>query len=347
MGDVNGAARTPSQAQLTGLDWQLAGYGLLIGAVSAVATALLLHAPADLSFIAAGFGALVGGVAGYFVGRPLKRDLRETTLFATLLARGRFEARLDGDGPGELRYLMRQLNATAEAIGQQVEALRRLAEERSQLAAKAGQAAALEERQRLARELHDTVSQELFALAMMVAAARAHLPPESEDTRRALLAAEEGARRAQATMRSLIRALRPVELGEQSLSLALEGLLDEARERHGVDARLELQGVMDLPPGIEDALFRIAQEAVSNALRHGRPERLAIRLVAQDSACALTIEDDGVGFDPQTATTHFGLRGMRERAAEIGARLTVQAAPGKGCSVQVRLRNLPAPLKEE
>ncbi len=334
-------------AQLTGLDWQLAGYGLLIGAASALATALLLRAPAFLTFLASAFGAVVGAVVGYFVGRPLKRDLRETTLYAALLARGRFDARLNGEGPGELRYLMRQLNATAEAIGQQVDALRRLAEERSQLAARAGQAAALEERQRLARELHDTVSQELFALAMMLGAARAHLPAQSEETRRSLLTAEEGARRAQSTMRSLIRALRPVELGEQSLSLALEDLLSEARERHSVEAHLEAEGIVDLPPGIEDALFRIAQEAVSNALRHGRPNRLTARIVAREGTCALSVEDDGAGFDPESATTHFGLRGMRERAAEIGARLTVQSSPGKGCSVHVRLRNLPPPAKEE
>ncbi|MDA8345568.1 MAG: histidine kinase [Thermaerobacter sp.] len=332
---------------MTGLDWQLAGYGLMIGAVTAIATAFLLHPPAYLTFAAAGFGAVVGGATGYVLGRPLKRDLRETTLYAALLARGRFEARLDGEGPGELRYLMRQLNEMAEAIGQQVDALRRLAEERSQLAARAGQVAALEERQRLARELHDTVSQELFALAMMVGAARAQLPPEREDTRRALQAAEDGARRAQATMRSLIRALRPVELGEQSLSLALEGLLAEARERNGIDARLELLGAVDLPPGIEDALFRIAQEAVSNALRHGQPKRLTVRLVSQGTACTLNVEDDGSGFDPQDITAHFGLRNMRERAAEIGAHLAVQSAPSKGCSVQVRLRNLPLPVKED
>jgi NarL family two-component system sensor histidine kinase LiaS len=338
---------TGPAAHLIGLDWQLAGYGLLIGAVTAVATALLLHGPAYLTFLAAGFGAVIGAAAGYILGRPLKRDLRETTLYAALLARGRFEARLDGEGPGELRYLMRQLNDMAEAIGQQVDALRRLAEERSQLAPRAAQAAALEERQRLARELHDTVSQELFALAMMVGAARAQLPPDKDDVRRALQSAEEGARRAQATMRSLIRALRPVELGEQSLSLALEGLVDEARERYGVEARLEVHGATDLPSGIEDALFRIAQEAVSNALRHGKPKRLTVRLALHETACDLTVEDDGTGFDVQGVAAHFGLRSMRERAAEIGARLAVHSAPGQGCSVQVRLRNVTPPEKED
>jgi len=335
-----------SDGRSLGINWQIAGFGLVIGAAGALA-ALALGRPslADL-LIGGALGAAVGGAVGFVLARPLKRDLRELSLYAALLAHGQLDARLPGEGTGELRYLMRQLDAMAVSLAEQVAAIRRLAAERQALSQQAEQVAVLEERQRLARELHDTVSQELFALAMMLGATRAILPEDSGDAREQLSRAEEVARRAQASMRGLIRALRPVELGSRSLAAALEGLLDEVAERQGIAVDLQVQGQDPLPAGIEDALFRIAQEAVSNAVRHGEPTRIAVTLRRGESDLGLTILDNGRGFDPATAQAHIGLGSMRERAAEIGGQLAIQSRPGAGCTVHLRLTGL-ARGKEE
>ncbi len=330
-----------------GIDWQIAGFGLVIGAAAALAALALAHAPFGLLLEGAGLGAAVGGAVGFLLARPLKRDLRELSLYAALLAHGQLDARLPGEGAGELRYLMRQLDAMALSLAEQVAAVRRLAAERQALAQQAEQVAVLEERQRLARELHDTVSQELFALAMMLGAIRNILPEASGEAREQLSRAEEVARRAQASMRGLIRALRPVELGSRSLAAALESLLDEVGERQGIATDLQVQVRDPLPAGIEDALFRIAQEAVSNAVRHGQPSRIAVSLRRSGGELGLTVTDNGLGFEPQSAATHIGLGSMRERAAEIGGQLVIQSRPGAGCSVQLRLSGLEAPKEEE
>ena len=335
-------AREPRRVEggSLGIDWQIAGFGVVIGVLAALAALALGHPPVGALLAGAGLGAVVGGAVGFLLARPLKRDLRELSLYAALLAHGQLDARLPGEGAGELRYLMRQLDAMAVSLAEQVAAIRRLAAERQALTQQAEQVAVLEERQRLARELHDTVSQELFALAMMLGATRNILPEANGEAREQLGRAEEVARRAQASMRGLIRALRPVELGSRSLAAALESLLDEVGERQGVMTQLQVQVSDPLPAGIEDALFRIAQEAVSNAVRHGQPTRIAVTLRRSGPDLSLAVADNGCGFDPASVAVHIGLGSMRERAAEIGGQLTVRSRPGAGCTVDLRLSGL-------
>ena len=337
---------SPASGSL-GIDWQIAGFGLIIGAAAALGALALGPHPLGVLLGGAALGAAIGGALGFLLARPLKRDLRELSLYAALLAHGQLDARLPGEGAGELRYLMRQLDAMAVSLADQVAAVRRLAAERQALAQQAEQVAVLEERQRLARELHDTVSQELFALAMMLGAIRNLLPTEDGTAREQLSRAEETARRAQASMRGLIRALRPVELGSRSLAAALESLLDEVAERQGIETDLQVQGKGPLPAGIEDRLFRVAQEAVSNAVRHGQPTRVVLTLRRSDGDLALSIADDGCGFDPATVAAHIGLASMRERAAEIGGQLAIQSRPGAGCTIQLRLTGLGAFEEED
>ncbi len=340
-------APKPADSDSLGIDWQIAGYGVIIGAAASLVALALGPHPIGVLLGGTALGAAAGGALGFLLGRPLKRDLRELSLYAAMLAHGQLDARLPGEGAGELRYLMRQLDAMAVSLAEQVAAVRRLASERQAFAQQAEQVAVLEERQRLARELHDTVSQELFALAMMLGAIRNILPDDRADAREQLSRAEEVARRAQASMRGLIRALRPVELGSRSLAAALESLLDEVSERQGVETDLSVQGQGPLPVGIEDALFRIAQEAVSNAVRHGQPTRIAVGLRHGEGDLSLTVSDNGQGFDPMTVAAHIGLGSMRERAAEIGGQLAIQSRPGAGCTVQLRLTGLSDSEEEE
>ncbi len=334
MPDARGTGRP--DGTVLGIDWQIGGFGAVIGAVAAVATALFAGAGWSTTALAAGGGALLGGLMGFLLARPLKRDLRDIAIYAAVLARGQWDARLPEEGTGELRYLMRQLSAMAASLTDQMDALRRLAEERAGLAQRAERLAILEERQRLARELHDTVSQELFAVAMLVGAIRQGLPEEFTDAKQKLVQAEEAARRAQATMRGLIRALRPVELGGQDLRSALAALLNEVQERHGIATELSAEERLGLPMAVEDALFRIAQEALSNAVRHGVPTHLRIQVEQGLAGAVLRVEDDGRGFDPAAAVAHVGLSSMHERAMEIGAQLRIQSQAGAGAVVEVR-----------
>jgi len=320
-----------------GIEWQIGGFGAVIGGASGGVAGLVLHAPPPTLVLPVAIGVGVGALIGFWLARPLKRDLRQLGTYAALLARGQFHAELPDEGTGELKFLMRQLKAMADSLVSQVEALRRLADERVSLAERAERLSVVEERQRLARELHDTVSQELFGIAMMVGAARRALPATETELERQLNLVEDSARRAQATMRGLIRALRPVELGSQSLPDALRALMDDIHARQGLTVNLTVAEGGELAPSVEDALFRIAQEAVSNAVRHGECSQLSVTLTAEDGSAALLVQDDGRGFDPDTTTSHIGFRTMRERAVEAGGRLTIHSAPGAGTTVAVRI----------
>lgn len=330
-----------------GLDWQIAGFGAVIGGVTGAMGALFGHAAGTGVVAGIGAGALLGGILGFLLARPLKRDLREISLYAAVLARGQLDAHLPGDGTGELRYLMQQLRTMARSLKEQVEALRRLADERTSLAARTERLAVLEERQRLARELHDTVSQELFSVAMLVGAMRQTLPEGLQALHHQLALAEEGARRAQATMRGLIHALRPLELGDRNLVGAITAVLNEVQERQAIATEFKARDMKDLPPSVEDALFRIAQEALSNAVRHGQPSRIAVEIAHQDAVLVMTVRDNGAGFDAATAVPHVGLLSMRERAADIGAVLHVSSHPGSGTQVEVRIRDVLGDQRED
>jgi NarL family two-component system sensor histidine kinase LiaS len=319
-----------------GIDWQVAGYGVLIGAGAALLASFLIHAPAAAGALSVLLGAVLGGALGFLLARPLKRDLTRIGIYAALLARGQYNAPPVEEGTGELLYLARQLQQMAQAWSGQVEALQRLADERAHFADRTERLAVLEERQRLARELHDTVSQELFGLAMLVAATRNLVPGDEVEVLARLRQVEDGARRAQATMRGLIRALRPVELGDKTLKDALGVLLRDVRERQAIETTLLASGEREIPPGVEDALFRVAQEAVSNAVRHGRPAHITVALTEEPGAVSLSVEDDGAGFQTTAVQDHVGFSTMRERTAEIGARLSIRSQPGSGTRVVVR-----------
>jgi len=331
------SGQPPEHRPPLGIEWHIAGIGAVVGAVAGALAAWLDSSAWPTAVAGVGLGAAVGAVIAFLLARPVKRDVREIAVYAALLARGQWEARLPERGTGELRYLMRQLEAMAAALKEQLGALRRLADERARLADRAERLAILEERQRLARELHDTVSQELFAVAMLVGAARQSLSPDAGDVAEKLVRAEAGAQRAQASMRGLIRALRPVELGDQDLVSALRAVVEEVSARQGIEATLDATDVVAaIPLAVEDALFRIAQEAVANAARHANPQHIRLTVRYDGGGGQLVVADDGRGFDVDATRPHIGLASMAERAAEIGAQLKVSSEPTRGTTVEVR-----------
>lgn len=213
----------------------------------------------------------------------------------------------------------------------------------AQLSAEGRALAVLEERTRLAREIHDTLAQQLTAIVLQLEAAEALVARDRSRTREAVVAARELARSALAEARRSVWNLRPAPLETSGLpgAVALEVRRWEAQT--GIAATLKTRGLtppLALDPQAEVALFRIVQEALANCARHSRARHVRVTLEQTATTLDLTVDDDGRGFDPAAGATHpgsFGLTGMRERARLVGASLEVESAVGRGTTVRVRL----------
>jgi signal transduction histidine kinase len=244
--------------------------------------------------------------------------------------------------------LLSALRATQAQLTRQAtenERLRAEAEERARelevLYGQAQQAAALEERQRLARDLHDSATQSLYSARLHAEAALRLLA--SGDTATAaeyMREVKDAARDALAEMRLLIHELRPPVLEAQGLAAALRLRLGAVEGRAGLVTELvvEPEPAERLPGALEQELYRVAQEALNNALKHGKPGRIVVCLRQLERRVCLEIADDGVGFDVAArADGGMGLRGMRERVERLGGRLDIESAPGLGTRVRVEV----------
>lgn len=197
----------------------------------------------------------------------------------------------------------------------------------------------VEERNRLARELHDAVSQSLFSVSLTAEAAAQLVESDPARARDQLAIIRDLTRGAMEEMRSLIFELRPAELGEDGLASTLQKHVHVLRRVHGKEIELEVDGSRQLRPEVEKEVFRIAQEALSNALKHATPERIEVRLELQDGTMRLAVVDDGAGFDPGSprAGKRLGLSSMRERAEALGGELRVTSQPGVGTTVTLEV----------
>jgi len=198
-----------------------------------------------------------------------------------------------------------------------------------------------EERERLARELHDSVTQAIYGVVLGTRTTLTMLRSD-RDPGVAAAALEEVAAMAETAlseMRELLVELHPRSLLDEGLVGALRRLAAAAASRYrGVEIDCALGAEPDLPAATREALYRIAQEALRNALRHARPGRVAVSLRPAAGGLILEVCDDGAGFDPTAACPgHLGLVSMRERAARIGGRLELVSAAGRGTTVRVSL----------
>ncbi|MET9351079.1 sensor histidine kinase [Streptomyces termitum] len=230
-----------------------------------------------------------------------------------------------------------------QALYRESERRRRLIEEliatRAELAAAERHAGTLAERERLAREIHDTLAQGLSSIQLLLRAAERALPagsPAAGHIDRARQAAQDNL----AEARRFVRALTPPDLEHGSLAAALERLCEPGA---GPRARFSVSGTpVELPTPYEVALLRIAQSALGNTVRHAGAGRAEITLSFMDDAVALDVVDDGRGFDPEAVRPAadgegFGLPAMRSRAESLGGTFTVESAPGQGTAVAVTL----------
>jgi signal transduction histidine kinase len=260
----------------------------------------------------------IGTVTGLLVSRNLARRLRGMTRAAESWSQGDFSARVPDPSRDELGQVARDLNHMAD----QIQAL---------LAARQ-ELAVVEERNRLARELHDSVKQQVFANALLVRAARKQLDRAPETAKTHLEEAEELATRTQQELIELIRALRPAAISDRGLVAVMRAYADDWSRQMGIGVDVRVQGARATPLDVEEALFRIAQEALANVAKHSEARRVELRLAWEDDQVSLSIRDDGNGFDvSRAAGKGLGLASMRERAEQPGGALAIASAPDGTC----------------
>jgi len=216
-----------------------------------------------------------------------------------------------------------------------------LALENARLHERSRELSIVEERNRLARELHDAVTQKLFGLVLAAESGAALL--EHDDAQQAgaqLQLVRELAREAMEELRSVIVHLRPAALESQGLAVALGKHVDVLRRTHKRAIELAVQGDAPVAAAVEGDAFRIAQEALHNALRHAGATRIAVVLRCEPGRVELSVTDDGVGFDPDAAgvrSRRLGLTTMAERARAAGGALEIVSAPGAGTTVRLEV----------
>ena len=198
------------------------------------------------------------------------------------------------------------------------------------------QTAAQEERHRLARDLHDAVKQQIFAIQAAGAAAEARLGPDPAGAREALAQVRQSAREAMTEMEAMLDQLRAVPLENATLVEAIKKATEALAFRTGAEVDVRVGSLPDsrtFAPGAHQAVFRVVQEALSNVARHARARHVAVQLAAADGQLTVTVQDDGVGIDAARSASGMGMQTMRARAAEAGGLLEVTAAPGGGTVV--------------
>jgi signal transduction histidine kinase len=194
----------------------------------------------------------------------------------------------------------------------------------------------IEERSRLARDLHDTLTQRLLGLRLAAATAADGLDGDPSSVRGQLAQIEEQAGAIVEELRLLVDQLRPPDLQREGLAGALEKHAEVTSRASGITIALHVDAALPIDPTVSTELLRVGQEALANAVRHGQPSRIDIDLVTGERIVTLSVRDDGAGFDPRRValeTGSLGLSSMRERIERVGGRLKLESARGRGTAL--------------
>ncbi|WP_221568484.1 sensor histidine kinase [Alkalihalobacillus sp. TS-13] len=291
----------------------------------------------DLPFIlfATFASILIGLVFGFSSGVYWRKQLDQVETGLSQIGQGRpVEAANGKTKTQEFEGIWLHLEKVQQHISEQTKLSQKLANEKAENQEKRIQKVVSEERNRLARELHDSVSQQLFAASMLMSAVN-----ESTDTgeRKQLKLVEEMIHQSQLEMRALLLHLRPVALKGKTLEEGIKELLVELSQKVPLEIDWKLEPI-PLKKGVEDHLFRILQESVSNTLRHAKANVLEVICIEREGTVLMRVVDDGVGFDVKTSKAgSYGLQNMHERALELGGTLKIISVPNKGTRLEVRI----------
>jgi len=263
----------------------------------------------------------VGVLFGLLASRSLVRRISRLERAAVAVADGDYTVTLPVSGRDEVGRLEANFTTMTRQLGSALAAERQRA---------TGDARAAE-RARIAREIHDAISQHLFALRMIAAGMR-RADPGNQQVRAIERISEEALR----DMQALLIELRPASLDGGGLGPALQEICAAYHDRLGVSVDASLDDVT-VPAPVEHALLRITQEACANAVRHGNARRLAVSMTRQAGHVELAVRDTGTGFDPAAPHAGSGLAHIRDRVAELGGTVDIDSAPGRGAALTVRV----------
>ena len=281
---------------------------------------------------------VVGFYFAFKINSWLKKQLDEIGWYVSSLRRGKIPSKMNLDGKEFVFDLKNELHQLSKNQQELISSLQRLAEEKITLGQTAHHAAVMEERQRLARDLHDVVSQQLFALNMMSSAAYRVFDTDPSLAREQLKDIMMIAGKAQGEMRALLLHLRPIELSNDSLCDGLLKLIHELKEKTNLTFSASIDEIEQLTLAEQEHLFRIVQEALSNVLRHSHAEKVRIVLEERKNYVFLHISDNGKGFDPtKERIASYGLKTMRERCEEIGGVIEFRSKIGEGSYIDIRV----------
>lgn len=293
---------------------------------------------------------VIGFFISLYIGFKSSSDMKEKVDSISLLisqyVNGNYTSKIDlPHDRSEIAMIGQLLNALGEKLQNQVKSLQRMADEKSTITKNAYKAAVIEERQRLARDLHDSVSQQLFALTMMAEAAIKHIEDEQSLVYKQLKEVIHLGLTAQSEMRALLLHLRPVYLSGDSLAIGIQKLIGELAQKSTLTFHVEIDETLTLPDAIEEHVFRICQEALSNVLRHSEATKVSVAILKRDGKLFVSISDDGIGFQgdaQQNNKTSYGLQTMRERCEELGGTFQMRSSKNEGTNIDIRI-----PLNEE
>jgi signal transduction histidine kinase len=265
---------------------------------------------------------VVGTLFGVVASRTITHRLGSITVAADAWSRGEFQTTVLDGRRDELGMLAADLNVMAQQ-------LQRLVATRQELAV-------VEERHRLARDLHDSVKQQTFVITMLVGAAR-NLVTGNTEAERMLSEAERLAVQTQQELTTLIRTLRPIALSDTRLSTTLREFCGDWSRLTKIAVQLDTPDELPMAPNAQQELFRVAQEALTNVARHSKATEVAIRVCVEGALVVLTIQDNGHGFDPEHLSgAGLGLRSMRERVETLGGSLKILSGD-EGTRIDARI----------
>jgi signal transduction histidine kinase len=230
---------------------------------------------------------------------------------------------------GVFGHILQQADLARQHNQQLIEELKSTQEKLQELAV-------LEERNRLARDLHDSVKQQVFAISMQLSAVRTALS-ETDKSYSSIVEAERLAQQAGAELTTLIGALRPPVLESKSLPEAIKEYVHEWTRQNKIATEINV-GELSVNSNIEQVLFRVLQEALSNVARHSKAGRVVVVLKSENGNVTLAVEDDGIGFDSKQITKGIGLDSMRERLAAVNGELAITSLQSQGTRIAATVR---------
>ncbi len=273
-----------------------------------------------MTFVVLAVSLPVGAVFGWLASRGLRKRLVTLAAAAQAWSTGDFSIVPSDKSGDEIGELTRALNRMAEQLQTHLTTREELTR--------------IEERNRLARDLHDTVKQQTYAARMQLSAAKNLLTSDPTAAAEHLNAALQLNRETQQELQLIIEELRPPALEGRGLAPALREYAERWQEHTGIKVEIAITGERSLPLDVEQTLYRVLQESLSNIARHAEADSVTLTLSMDTDKVTLVIADNGCGFEPAAVSTNsLGINGMKSRLAEIGGALTVETALGVGTKV--------------